>query len=107
MKKRERVYVLYKLKPGVSREEYARWLKEEHYPWGRRNRSTLLLEGYFVTGEFGTDAEPEWDNIAIIDIDDREQWYRDQEGDEAGYHWKKWESFVERSKIYFSELIDA
>lgn len=108
MAKRERVYVLYRLKPEVSHEEYARWLKEEHYPWGRANPSTRLLEGYFVTSDYDPAVtELEWDNIAIIDIDDREQWYKDQEGELAAYHWEKWGSYVEKWKVYFAELIDA
>jgi hypothetical protein len=104
----ERGFVLYKLKEDVSKDEYAKWLREEHYPWGRSLPSQKCVEGYFVTGDYDQSDEVEWDNIAFIDIDDREAWYHDQQNDkDAAYHWEKWGSFVERYKIFFSEHIDA
>ena len=105
----ERVYVLYKLKDSVSRADYETWLREEHYPWGRSLPSQNCVEGYFVTGNYDeTVKELEWDNIAIIDIDNRDDWYRDQrENLQAAYHWEKWGSYVERYQILFSEHINA
>jgi hypothetical protein len=108
----ERVFVLYKLKDSISRDDYARWLREEHYPWGRANPSAELLEGFFVSGTWGGDDRPStggltWDNIAIIDISSRESWEKDHEGHVAKYHWEKWQSFVESWQIVYTTRIDA
>lgn len=105
----ERIFVLYKFKEGVTREEYAKWLREEHYPWGRSLISQVNVRGFFVTGDYEQDAdELEWDTIAIIDIDNRDTWYKDmQENSDAAYHWNKWGDYVERYKIFFSEPIRA
>lgn len=104
----ERVFVLYKLRDEVTRAEYAKWLKEEHYPWGRSLPSQELLEGFFVTGDFDETVKVlQWDNIAIIDINSREQWYADQQTELARYHWDKWSSYVKEWKVFFTERIDA
>jgi hypothetical protein len=105
----ERLFVLYKLKKGVTREEYAKWIREEHFPWGRSVPSQINLRGFFVMADYDQSVkEPEWDNISIIDIENRQQWYKDMENDpHAPYHWEKWGNFVERYKIFFTEPIRA
>ena len=105
----ERIFVLYKFKEGVTRQEYAKWLREEHYPWGRSLLSQINVRGFFVVDDYDQDAEGlEWDAIAILDIDDRDAWYREmQENTDAAYHWEKWGTYVERYKIFFTEPIRA
>ena len=105
----ERIFVLYKFKEGVTRQEYAKWLREEHYPWGRSLPSQLNVRGFFVIDDHDQAAEGlEWDTIAILDIDDRDAWHKDmQENPDAAYHWEKWGTYVERYKIFFTEPIHA
>ncbi|TAK36760.1 MAG: hypothetical protein EPO21_01485 [Chloroflexota bacterium] len=104
----ERVYIMYKLKDTVTRRQYANWLKEEHYPWGRTLPTTKCVEGYFVTADFDTTASKlQWDCIAVIDMEDREAWLKGLADEQGQYQWEKWLSFVSDWKIFYSEHIDA
>lgn len=105
----ERVFVFYKLKEGVTREEYEKWLLEEHYPWGRSLPSQSNVRGFFVTEDFDQTVDGlQWDVIAILDIEDREAWQKDMDQDpDAEYHWEKWGGYVERYKMFFTESIHA
>lgn len=110
----ERIVMWYSLRDDVSEEDYVEWLREEHYPWGRSVPSQSTVEGYTVLDDYDENVEdPEMDQVAIIDIDDREQWYEDMEGYEheelgsSDYHWEKWHSFVDDYKILFTEQTDA
>ncbi|MFC1824972.1 hypothetical protein ACFL9T_19860 [Thermodesulfobacteriota bacterium] len=105
----ERIFVLYKLKANVSREEYAKWLNEEHFVWGRGLKSITNLRGFFVTGDYDQSVtEPEWTNISIMDVNSREEWYKDMQEDPGSQeNWGKFESYVEKYKIFFSESIHA
>jgi protein tyrosine phosphatase len=105
----ERVFVFYTLKPDVSVEEYERWLAEEHYPWGRSLPTVTLLEGFRATGTLDPAEEPEWTNLAIIDVEDREAWMAAQAptDETARYHWERWQSLVSRSAFIVTERIEA
>ena len=104
----ERAFILYRLRSDRSRDEYVKWLQEEHYPWGRTLPGVTLLEGYFITEDFDPEVEtPMWTNAAVIDIEDRDAWLAGQQGEEADYHWQRFGEFVEDYKIYFSQHIDA
>jgi len=105
----ERIFVLYKLKEGKSREEYHQWLREEHFPWGRSLDSHVSVQGFSVLMDYEKpDEEPEWTNISVLDIESREQWFKDmQEDPDAKYQWEKWESFIEKYKLFFTASIRA
>lgn len=110
----ERLFLLYNLEDDVAWSEYEQWLEEEHYPWGRAVPTQTKVQGHRVVDDYDEDVdEPKWDNIAIIDITDREEWAQDMEGfdhDELGsadYHWQEWFEYVDEYKIFFTEPSEA
>jgi hypothetical protein len=63
-----RIICLFKLKPGVSREEYEEWARTRDIPGVRALGSVRDFTVHRATGVFGSDAAPPYDYFEVIDI---------------------------------------
>ena len=64
------VFITYRLKPGVTREEYNAWSVETDQPTASRQPGVHRYEIFEVPE--GDDAP--WDYAEVIDADSREAW---------------------------------
>jgi len=68
-----RLLVLFNLKPGVSREQYERWARENDLPTVRALASIRGFEVYRIPGLLGSDAPAPYEYAEIIDISDMQR----------------------------------
>ena len=64
-----RIVCLFKLKDGVSRDAYEEWARTRDIPGVKALGSVHDFTVHKATGIFGSDAEPPYDYIEVIDID--------------------------------------
>ena len=63
-----RIICLFKLKAGVSRDDYEQWARTRDIPGVRALGSVDGFSVHRATGLFGSDAPPPYDYIEVIDI---------------------------------------
>lgn len=74
--------VLVELNEGVSPDEYERWVREDYLPAVKALPSVGEWRGYRVSGVLGSDGEPPFRYVVVVEIEDPEQLGRDVAGDE-------------------------
>jgi hypothetical protein len=67
-----KVFITYKLRPGVSREEYAAWSRRVDQPMATKQPGVFRYEIYQVVN--GTDAEDWCDVMEVIEAESWDAW---------------------------------
>lgn len=62
--------ITYKLKPGVTREQYETWTRTKDYPAMRGLKHIAAFNNYRATSNLLTGAQPSVDYVEIFDIPD-------------------------------------
>ena len=65
-----RVFVVFNLKPGIDPAEYEAWAKSSDIPIVRSLGSISSFDVYRSTGLLGSDAQPPYAYIEVIDVGD-------------------------------------
>jgi|SRR5215212_1935135 len=74
--------VLVNLKEGVTPEDYERWVLESYAPAVRELPSVEDWRNYRATGLLGSGADPPYQYVVTLEIEDLEQLGRDMAGGE-------------------------
>lgn len=96
-------HVITTLKPGVSPEDYERWLREYDYRVARTLSSIISYRTHRITGPITGAEQAGWSYIERIEVRDVEQYQRDL-ASPAGQELIRqlYEHYLDRSKnIYF------
>ena len=64
------VFLTYKLKPGVAREDYENWIRQKDYPTIRGIRRVANMVNHRTTGLLLGEGAPSFDYIEVFDIPD-------------------------------------
>ncbi len=67
-----RIIVLFKLKPGVTRDDYEAWARSRDLPTVRALPSIAAFDVFRATGTLSGETPP-YDYIEIIDVKDMER----------------------------------
>lgn len=96
-------YVITTLKPGVSPEDYERWLREYDYRVAKTLPSIVSYRTHRITGPITGAEQAGWSYIERIEVRDVEQYQKDL-ASPAGQELIRqlYEHYLDRSKnIYF------
>ena len=74
--------VLVNLKEGVSPEDYEHWILDSYAPAVKDLPSVEDWRDYRVNGLLGTDADPPYRYVVILEVSDLEQLGLDMQGEE-------------------------
>ncbi|HYE45976.1 MAG TPA: hypothetical protein VEA44_09425 [Caulobacter sp.] len=66
------VFLTYKLKPGVAREDYENWIRTKDYPTIRGIRRVAAMVNHRTVGLLLGEGAPSVDYIEVFDIPDLE-----------------------------------
>ncbi|MCB8881396.1 hypothetical protein ACELLULO517_14195 [Acidisoma cellulosilytica] len=72
-----RIFVLFNLKPGVSKAEYLAWAKQTDLPIVRGLDSVASFEVFEVTSLLGSDQSPPYDYIEVVEVKDMDAFGKD------------------------------
>ena len=70
------VFWMSRLKPGVRREDYERWLREFDYVRARELKSIVSYRAYRIEGAF-LEGEKPYDYLEVIEVTDLEAYRRE------------------------------
>ena len=76
------VFVLVRLKDGITPEDYQRWVLEKYAPVARALPSVSDWRNHRVTGTLGFVEDPPYRYVVTLEVDDLEGLGRDMSGEE-------------------------
>lgn len=103
-----RVYVLHRLREGVTPADYERWVREVDYPFSSRfpairSYEVVRLEERLMSDETGTP----WDYLELIEPVEFDAYFSALTGPGAADFVEEWSSFVADYVVLRAETIDA
>ena len=95
-------YVITTLKPGVSPEDYERWLRAYDYPVAKRLPSIISYRTHRITGPINGAETAGWHYIERIEVRDVQQ-YQNDLASPAGQELIRqlYDNYLERPKNIF------
>jgi hypothetical protein len=101
------VFFLLKLKPGVSSEDYERWVREVDYPLAKGLGSIVDYRNHRLGGplEAGAPA-PSCDYLERVEVTDLEAYRRDLESPEGRELGRQWAGFVGEHAAWTGEEVE-
>lgn len=64
-----KMFIFYRLKPGVSREAFEAWVREKDYPLIRAARHVGDYRNHRVAGRLLSEDGPSYDYVEVFDAD--------------------------------------
>jgi REDY-like protein HapK len=102
-------YVITTLKPGVSPEDYERWLREYDYRVAKTLPSIISYRTHRIEGPITGAEQAGWSYIERIEVRDKDQYAKDL-ASPAGQELIRqlYDNYLERSKnvFFWSEPIE-
>ncbi len=98
--------VLFRLRPGADRSVYETWAKETDLPIVRGLSSVDGFRVHRVEGLFGTDAEPPYEYVEIIDISDMTRFGEEVGSDQMQQVAAEFREFADDPQFMLTTTID-
>jgi hypothetical protein len=96
------IFLISTLKPGVSREEYEKWVHERDYPFVARLDNVISYKVHRIEGPVSGAEGAGWMYLERIEVRSREQHEKDLAGPEGQRMREELYSYLDRPKnVYF------
>lgn len=76
----QKVFVMYKLRPGVSLEDYTRWSREVDQAITPSQKGCIRFEVYAIEGE-ENGGEPQYQIVEDIEVESWDTWQKTLKGE--------------------------
>lgn len=95
---KQRVFFLNRLRPGVERSAYERWVREVDYPRARTIKAIVDYRVVRIDGALRGDDVP-YDYIEVVEISDLSEYNRERERTPGRAE------FVEQLRLYVGDVL--
>lgn len=99
-----RVFFLNRLRPGVTKASYERWVREVDYPTAGSIPSIRSYKVHRLEGAF--EGEPPYDYIEVVEVTDLEAYRKDLQTPDLKGFGEQWSGYVGESTAVYGELIE-
>lgn len=100
-----RIIVLFNLKPGVDVEAYEKWARSTDIPGVRALKSVSDFQVYRATGLLGSDDEPPYSHIEVIDVADMQAFGVDVASEAVQKVAAQFQQFADNPRFVLTEAL--
>lgn len=100
-----RICFMYRLREGVDRAAYERWVREVDVPFATARRTLLRYECVHIDGQIGSDSPSPYDYIELLEVTDVDDDQAGVTGPDAERIANEWLEFVRDHILAFGDPV--